>query len=134
MNSNEQAAVTIDFEKPLDGDSLSDIQELATLISSNVGLDVRGERDGAPGKAKPVLTSTLAVIGAVTGVAGLVLQAIGIWKSNKRKYSITITENGNSYTVDHLSQAEYLDLVKRLNKLPPSQPVVVDVSKHGVEA
>lgn len=133
MNTDAQVAVTVEFAKSLAGDSFSDIQELAKLISSNAGVEVRGEADGSPEGAKPVLTSTLAVIGAVTGVAGLVLQAIGIWKSNKRKYSITITENGNSYTVDNLSRTDYLDLVKRLNKLPSNVPVSVKVSNPGTE-
>lgn len=127
--SNSYTSVVVDFEDSLDGESLSDIQELADLIGSNHGLDVRASGDGGPDGAKPALTSTLAVVGAVTGVAGLVLQAIGIWKGGKRKYSISITEEGRTFTVDNLSREEYLSMLQRLNRSTANAHI--SVAKRG---
>ena len=130
---NTEASVTIDFQKPLDGDSLSDVQELAELIMSNPGVDIRRSDDGGPEGAKLALTATLAVIGAVTGVAGIVLQALAVWKQDKPNYSITITDDGRTYAVDNLSREEFLSLMQQLNSKPASTRTSVKVSKRGLD-
>ena len=83
-----------------------------------------------PEGAKPVLTTILAVIGAVTGVAGLVLQAIAVWQQDKPKYSIKIIEGDRTYTVDKLSREEYLSTLQRLNRNPASKPVSIKLSRR----
>lgn len=115
MCSEFDSTVKIHFEGEIDGDRLIDVQELVTLIDSNPGIEAQNVLQESPEGAKPALTSTLAVIGAVTGVAGLVMQAITIWKQDKPRYSITITESDRTYTVDNLSPKDYLATVRRLN-------------------
>lgn len=125
------SAVKIRFEGRTDGDRLTDVQELVSLINSNSGVETKNIEQDSPEGAKPVLTSTLAVIGAVTGVAGLVMQAIVIWKQSKPKYSITITESNRTYTIDELSQENYLATIRRLNSLPCDENPTFSIIKKN---
>ncbi|MGD8457515.1 MAG: hypothetical protein PVF83_14125 [Anaerolineales bacterium] len=116
MRTDEETYVYIKFEPPFDAGIALEFQELRDLIASNPSLVVSDHGDSTPDKAKLELVTTLAVVGAITGVAGLVLQAISIWRENKPKYSITITENKDTFSVDNLSRKDYLDIVERLNQ------------------
>lgn len=131
MCSTLSSAVEVRFEGSADGDRLSDVQELVSLISSNPSIEIKSVgTNTTPSGAKPDLSSTLTVISAVTGVAGLVMQAIAIWKQNKPKYSITILEANRTYTVEELSQKEYLATIRRLNSLPHNTPPKISIKKN----
>lgn len=120
MCKDAQTHVNIEFSMPsdteIDAEKAYALQELHDLLGSNSELVISGSEEHTPGKAKAALVTTLAVVGAVTGVAGLVLQAVSIWQESHSKYSISFVENDITYTVEKLSRVEYLNLVQQLNQ------------------
>ena len=114
MNDEEQALAEIKYLGPIDVESESDMRELNDLINSIENSFIQKFESLAPKGAKAELLTTLAVIGTATGFVGLVLQAVSIWKSGKKRYSVSIAEGSRTYIVDNLSADEYIKIVKKL--------------------
>ncbi|GJM26020.1 MAG: hypothetical protein DHS20C16_24350 [Phycisphaerae bacterium] len=129
QDNDDQCSVRVITIGPFDASFGSDIRALGDLIDTNPDLRVMYEQGEAPAGSKPMLTTSLAIVGAVTGIAGLVLQAVEIWRTGRKNYAVTVTEAGNTYTVTNLSKEQFSRIIKRLNTADAETPVSIELRR-----
>jgi len=89
-----------------------ELDQLADLLELEFDLPVsKEESDAVAGRKDAGLTIALTLIGLGLTAVDTIVSALAYWKSDKPRYSITITDGRRTFAVENLSEDRATELV-----------------------
>ena len=110
--------VVIEFQNQVDDEDSFHLRELANLIEKECDLAVQVDEEATQqGTKVGLLAVSLAVAGVALSAIIALISVLSYWKSQRPKYSVSVTRDDKTWTVSNLSSPHSKQLQEFIDEI-----------------
>jgi hypothetical protein len=120
----------IRFDAPIDAEDSLNLEQLAHILSQDYDLPVNREyQESVTGEKDSGITIAISLIGVGISAVGTIISALSYWKSQLPKYSVTVTTEGKTITMDTIEPDKLPEMISRIERDIASSETKILIAK-----